>query len=742
MTKRKRRQREIAASRKARPQAGWVDSGGREGELPGSAPADGLRRWLLGALVALFVVRPLFPSESAAFEGDGLPLVMLWIALATFWMLGAIGWAEFRVRFGCFDAAVLALAVLHTIAGVAAAAHLSPRPAVNVLWEWIGLGLAYFLARQFIVTRREARAAVVAMIALAASLSSYGLYQYCYEMPRTRAEYAADPDAAMRAAGMSFPPGSPQRKLFEDRLASTEPIATFALTNSLAGYLVPWLVVAAGIVAGSSSGRVRVVLCMIPVAACLLLTKSRSGYAAAVFGFLLVGMLCRRQKLRIGWKLPAVVATIATILVAAAILAGGLDREVLSEASKSLGYRVQYWQSTMRMIGDKPLLGCGPGNFQFAYTRYKLPEASEEVADPHNFLLEVWATAGTPAMLAMLAALACFAWKVYPRSNGLHGNVPEAESDVAIPNGDLHVYGGAVCGFLAAIPLGQMSAGPPGLASVFIGLPAAVACIALLHGWVDNGRLPGVLPAIGLSALLVNLLAAGGIGFPGVAGSLWLLAALGLNESSDVAPRSLPRGVALGGLIVAITLAVTCYQSAYGPVLRCQGFLRLAESNPADARQHLAAAAESDPLSARPWRQLTAITFGAWRQDASAEKFRRFETCNATVLQLEPNSSTAWASSADWYAKAFAETGQKEHIDRAVQHYRRAVQLYPNNGMHWAKLALAHRAAGNEAAFRDAADGALRLDKLTPHKEKKLPSGLRRELSRGSIGYRANDEAI
>ena len=44
------------------------------------------------------------------------------------------------------------------------------------------------------------------------------------------------------------------------------------------------------------------------------------------------------------------------------------------------------------------MLGVGPGNFQQTYPAYKLPQASESVADPHNFLLEVWATAGGPAL--------------------------------------------------------------------------------------------------------------------------------------------------------------------------------------------------------------------------------------------------------------------------------------------------------------------------------------------------------
>ena len=143
---------------------------------------------------------------------------------------------------------------------------------------------------------------------------------------------------------------------------------------------------------------------------CLLLTKSRSGYIAAGVGLVLVWLLCRERTVRIGWKWPAAIVAVAAVLGAAAVAVGGLDRELLARASKSFGYRLQYWQSSLLMIADHPLVGCGPGNFQNAYTQYKLPEASEEVADPHNFLLEIWATAGTPAALAFLAVLGCFAW--------------------------------------------------------------------------------------------------------------------------------------------------------------------------------------------------------------------------------------------------------------------------------------------------------------------------------------------
>jgi hypothetical protein len=86
--------------------------------------------------------------------------------------------------------------------------------------------------------------------------------------------------------------------------------------------------------------------------------------------------------------------------------------------------------SLLAMIRDYPWTGCGPGNFQGSYTRYKLPEASEVVADPHNFLMEIWATAGTPAALALLAILGCVAWQLlrtwHPAATGQRPKVTRA----------------------------------------------------------------------------------------------------------------------------------------------------------------------------------------------------------------------------------------------------------------------------------------------------------------------------
>ncbi len=702
-----------------------------------SSPRHSPRAWLLAGLVALFVARLLFPTESAVY-GDGMPVVMLWIALAVLWLLGAIGRPNWEVRFGWVDTVVCALIAWHTLTGVVAAFAGSPRPAVNMTWEWLGMGLSFLLARQLVRTQREARAVMAVMAALAVALAGHGLYQYVVEIPAMRAAYAADPAAALREAELGFEPGTPQAKVFEDRLQGTEPMATFALTNSLAGYLAPWLVVLLGAVLLGAPTRKAVLfglLCVVPVAVCLVLTKSRSAYAAVAVGLVLLGGLAwhGRRGRRVRWKWAIAAGSVLVVAVGLAAATGGLDRKVATEAGKSLGYRVQYWQSTLRMIAERPILGRGPGNYQFEYTRYKLPEASEEVADPHNFLLEMWATAGTPAAVALVVVLGGFFWRmgVVMQAGGedLAPLTMRAEEDA---DAAWFAVAGGAAGFLLAVPLGLLSWAPPGLAPILLGMPLAALAMVALLGWIRNGRMPQWLPAVGVVVLLVHLLAAGALGFPGVSGTLWLLLAVGLAGD---APRDMPRAAAFAALTLALIAALVCHQTAYEPVLQSRRAMQEAREAAGAGQGEqvetwLRAAAAADPMAADPWRDLAAFMLQAWEQTGSVQALEKFREADAAVVQREPNSATAWRTSGDWRLRVYERTGSPEDAERAVAAHERAVALYPGSGQHHARLALAYRAAGKMALFRQEAAEALRLDGITPHADKKLPDAIREELKR------------
>jgi tetratricopeptide (TPR) repeat protein len=293
--------------------------------------------------------------------------------------------------------------------------------------------------------------------------------------------------------------------------------------------------------------------------------------------------------------------------------------------------------------------------------------------------------------------------------------------------------GGGVLGFLLSIPLGILSAATPSPAAVLIGLPLAAATVALLFGWIREGRPPRWLPGVCVVAILVALLAAGGIAMPSVAATFWLLLALGLEGRRQYFLRTSTAWAALAGLMV---LAGVCYSTAYEPVLHCQAELRLAERQPTRAVAHLEAAAAADPLSPEPWRQLASIEFETWARQPDEAAFSHFTHDIEKAVELAPHSADLWMTVGDWQRRALSINHRRgkglasaKDIQAAIDAYGRAVQLYPNGAICHARLAEAYLAAADRAAFGREAEIALRLDRITPHKDKKLPLQLRDRLS-------------
>lgn len=756
------------------------------------------RPWLLGVCTALSIARLLSPSESVAWRGDGLPLDLFWLLTLLGWATAAWHDRQVFVRIGWIDVGMLLLVAWSVIAAAHAAVVDAPRPAINMLWSWLAVGAAFWLWRQLVADDREARTVVAVMLAIAVGISGYALHQYFVSLPADRAMYLDNPDAALAAEGLDFPPGSAERELFEQRLFSTEPPGTFALANSLAGWLVPWLLVGAAVgwlswrefCRGNATILVRVLAGAAAIVLVggfvLVLTKSRSAMAGVVIGGgLVLVALARRESMH--WKRAAAIgvsiAAAIVLLIAVGVLVGGLDREVLSEAPKSLGFRWQYWQATTQMVREHPWLGCGPGNFGDHYTRFKLPTASEEINDPHNLILEVAATAGLPAALALIVVLVGATWLCFRRINSsfetrmeptscatasssgsVVSNVALLSKPAVVPRqgfetallrvtaGQRSILIGAAAGLVLAWLGPRLTGGlidiAPSLLTT-LGLAAAGAVIVwLLWPWVEQGRLPTPILAAAALGLAFNLLAAGGITFPAVAGSLWLLIALALNaapehatERSATAANASQFTVGRAALsviwIAALGSAAGCYWTGYQPVVLSMIQSSAARaSTGAEVERRLEAAAASDPYAAQPQLDLAQWHFERWLHDQRPESLAGFETAQAKATQLRPRQSAVWLRVGQWYRQIGARANRPEYYARAVEACRRAVALYPNHARERAVLALACQGAGRSDEARRAAAAAWDFDRQTPHADQRLHQTLRDELIAAGLGPR------
>src|SRR5258706_8990379 len=80
--------------------------------------------------------------------------------------------------------------------------------------------------------------------------------------------------------------------------------------------------------------------------------------------------------------------------------------------NQSLTFRWYYWVGAMRIFVHHPLAGVGLDNFGGHYVGVRLPEASEEVKDPHNFLVRFLVELGLVGAVLCVAWLGRLAWEL------------------------------------------------------------------------------------------------------------------------------------------------------------------------------------------------------------------------------------------------------------------------------------------------------------------------------------------
>ena len=639
----------------------------------GSRPRQARPAWLTriasGLLAATIIARLLTPTD-AAMMGETIWIAELSLVAFAVWGLASWRFGRPKMKFDWLDAAALMCCGGHVIGAlVVIAGEGNKRSAMTMLWEWIALFATYWMFRR--ESSRSQRGLVLAVCTTAIVLAGYGVWQHHFGYETMRREYESFKskweaiesetefdDAAAREnhdrrlaeiyAGLvrlGIPADVGARILFEHRLYSTEPIGLFALANTLAGVLV-----VAAILFITHAFRHRheisrfvlatAFVCGLGLIYCLLLTKSRTAWVGFAFGLAVQAMQLGLQKnYRQASRTLAVGAAAIALLVGVAYATGGLDRLVVSESTKSLRYRFEYWTSTWRMLRASPhntLVGVGPGNFRQNYLEFKLPQSSEEIADPHNLFLDVWANGGLLALVGLIGIATIVirsGWQGSSEDKPLDSK-NESDEDSMI---DFCLSGpaaGAVLGFAVTMKFGI------GESDVLLMMLLAdclllVACRAIFEGPISK-----YVASAGTTALLVHLLGAGGIGMPAVSQFVFILAALALPAKSGSRTRTddtpepkseieQPRR-ALLTVCCGFVLCAAGYWLAVHPIVAVQNYSDDAKfaltdrGNLSRAERNYQAAATIDLWDPGPCERLGELYLQKWR--GQTKKSDRDET--------------------------------------------------------------------------------------------------------------------
>jgi O-antigen ligase len=220
-----------------------------------------------------------------------------------------------------------------------------------------------------------------------------------------------------------FEPGSFQEKQFANKIINGEMIGFHVSPNAFAAVIVMLTVVSLGVAFQRFAHRdERAWAALIFAAAGLAVvmiywTHSKTTMATfvlALMAFAILGLPRVRAALATQSRKAYWIGLIVCVLGVVAVAGHGMYHGGLfpGRFNNSLHFRWRYWVAAERVFETKPLFGVGWSNFGNFYTAHRLPEASEEVRDPHNLLVRAFVEVGIVGGVLLIAWLARAGWEL------------------------------------------------------------------------------------------------------------------------------------------------------------------------------------------------------------------------------------------------------------------------------------------------------------------------------------------
>ena len=237
----------------------------------------------------------------------------------------------------------------------------------------------FYLVIHTIRSRSQFKQLSYLIIGVATFLSIFGLFKYFGANPFPWWDYV---DLKNAYAG---------------RLTST-----FGCPNHLAGYMEMAIPLLLGLfLIGYRGGKfVLMIYLTILLISAIILSLSRGGWIGSAIGlsFMAVALLTSRyfQRKKLLMALIGGFLVVALIVLASTPVVERVRTALQKGEEASLNSRMVMWGGIVKMIGEYPLLGIGPGTFAFIFTQYQPPGVQSHYTMAHNDYLHFTSEVGLP----------------------------------------------------------------------------------------------------------------------------------------------------------------------------------------------------------------------------------------------------------------------------------------------------------------------------------------------------------
>jgi hypothetical protein len=355
-------------------------------------------------------------TPAGAGVGTGLVFDLLACLPALLVLLRAVVDGEFRLVFRLSHWLLAGLSIW-MLASIAWSVDRFAAAATG--FHWCAAACLFWAMAQ--LTRGPGRLRLVAALAFGLMLVlvvQSMLYRFV-DVPENISYWNQHKDAIL--AAHNWTADSFSAKQFEQKLTSGELVGFFNSPNSFAAVGVLLFFACAGIgIQKFLDGEPAQWLWQSAVSAVALIwilwnAKSKTSAATPFLGLaMVIPAFVLRQRLQghlrqVFWTAAGLIAFATIALIGHGLYHRGL---FAGHFSNSLDFRWKYWVASWGVFREHPWVGTGWDNFGMYYLAHRLPEAAEEIKDPHSFPVRFAVELGMGGLVLALLWVGRAAWEL------------------------------------------------------------------------------------------------------------------------------------------------------------------------------------------------------------------------------------------------------------------------------------------------------------------------------------------